>query len=410
VNTGFLLSTSQTPVTSKAPLAACGDRAGSRRVRHTLLSLWLASLISVASAKYATSTESCFYPNVGTIFSSPGSRLGEFHLALDPPDYTDPQSAQNHLSYSAILSRLLEQALPEQTDKFCHAGLNENYYPDLYVFLTRAKAGGNVEDDRGRCSRALLDVLAQLQPDEKAVATAAAQEADRRVRAWSDPTDPLSVLLRALSRVYVRDSFFRALLESDPARLRSVSSTAFLSWLDRQRAIKRDKLTPIRQCGPEPGRDIAGGDADAMRLPRSNVVPPGTFDVSIVPSSTVTTRALRHLVIVGSNQPLPLAPLSAPATDKFCNRDVVIPPNGEPATARGSAVTIKCLQLRVDYTDFWIAFYCSPEDGHSDADEKVALTAVATDPAVAALGHDDPGDSAFGPRGPYFVNVRVGAE
>src|ERR1700719_1400314 len=67
------------------------------------------------------------------------------------------------------------------------------------------------------------------------------------------------------------------------------------------------------------------------------------------------------------------------------NRDVVIPPNGEPATARGSAVTIKCLQLRVDYTDFWIAFYCSPEDGHSDADEKVALTAVATDPAVAAL-------------------------
>src|SRR5580692_8034430 len=110
-----------------------------------------------------------------------------------------------------------------------------------------------------------------------AVAAAAVQESDRKVQAWSDPTDPLSVLLRALSRVYVRGSLFRALLESDPVRLRSVSSTAFLAWLDRQRAITLDELTPIRLCGSEPGRHIASGDADARQLPRSNVVPPGTF-------------------------------------------------------------------------------------------------------------------------------------
>ena len=364
-----------------------------------------------AGAEHSIADEQCQYPSTfGTMLVAPESRLGEFSIALDQPDYRSVESVQQHLTFSIAWARLLELELRGRTSNRCSTVITTELFPDLRAFLIGSRAAGNMRNDLPDCERVLRNIVLKSSPEEKSIIAVSAAEASSRltriVNSPGEAMDADNLLNRALIHIYKFNTAMHALVSVDAATFTSLHVGAFRAWLESQQSSGRMSLRPLSMCGPEVNRtspEVAG----AEMLPDSDVAPPGAVTLTISKGEPALTRSLRHVVIVGHGYAVANTPLKTGATDKYCNRERAYATDGSSASGSSVTATTRCLRV-VIYHQSWTVFYCDPKDCTSEATEKTVATAIAVDSDVAA--HAAHGSEPSQPRGPYVVNIERPSE
>lgn len=367
-------------------------------------------LVCFAGSSQSFSDEPCEYPDiVGPMLAPLENQAGEFRIALEPPDYGDLRSTQQHLVFSTIWARLLSSSLARQTDGQCSADISRSLYPDLRVFLF-AKPPAKAAIDPSSCFSTLKNLLQRTQFSTSEIKQISSQESAARLNRMANPAgaaiDASNILTGALAQVYRIDSVMHALVTIGPETFQSLDPAAFLGWLQHQQGRGRIGLAALRFCGPEidPSSATATG---AERLPPSETIPPGKLTISIKSGGLIIARFLRNVVIVGEGPVVNFSRSTPPAIEKFCNREHALALDPDLSPRVTAIVRIRCLRS-VFYGDSWTIFYCDPSDCGSQRQAETAMTTIAIDSDVLALAKGAFTDRP--PKGPYMVYVEGKAE
>jgi hypothetical protein len=311
-------------------------------------------------------------------------------------------SVQEHAKHLAIFGRLLKDALSATTRGLCDADMHIGFYPDLHVFLMRNSTSGTLESDRSDCLLALLGSLRQIRPDEAMLKDAVLRAMKDTVH-WLAPTsvaiEATADVFDALTHIYDANTVMSALVSVRLPELTSVDFNSFLSWLDRQNAERREALIPLQTCVAHAGSRTRGVLIRRRPELQSGVVPPGVIKLTLDRSNILTRRPLRRLVIVGVSKEL-----AEEKPFKPCEHKTITIPSTRSLSRDGTiAVPIQCVQMTPVYTDWWVAFYCDPNDCQSEIEEKTALEEIARSrELLTILSARSSGTPA---RGPYLIEV-----
>jgi hypothetical protein len=351
--------------------------------------------------------EQCEFPNVLTpALVGHRTLVGEFRVALTPPDYASATEVQQHLAFSTVWARLLESESWPQTNGRCRAMTWTSFYPDLRVLLAETRRRGDTLTAPFDCVSALRRMLLQWRPSKDEIDAAAAWEARDSFWRFADPGsdsgDAADILRRALAQIYRTDTVMHALVSVGPDTFGSLDAGAFRTWLHRQQS-DGVAVRALRFCPPQAGPPFVASPA-AERFPFSGTIAPGTIRLSIARVPQTSARLLRHLVVVGEGPAIDFSLSSKPALEKYCDRQhpsTTGPGSASPITA---SVRIGCART-LRYGERWSVLYCDPADCMLAGLAERAMAEIAADPDIVALATDAaPGSSA---RGPYVVSVDV---
>jgi hypothetical protein len=343
--------------------------------------------------------------NVG--FVRPENRLGAFRIKLDPPDYKNDISAQQHLVFSRIWGRMLADELRVATRGSCEAFINAALFPDLLAFMIINEPLGR-EADRIKCTGAMQNVLSKSQPTLEIIKQTTLEEAWAE-RSWSeDPghftIEASDILKRSLQSIYAAKTIMQRLASVGAFDFESVDIASFQSWLQRQRAMATIEEHGIPRCS-------IGDLSEPLSKPEpespldSSVVPPQSMNLKISVGKEKRPRLLRHVVILGLNAPRSTvagmtAQIPAPVIEEYCNRQrTLTDENGRSVTA-----TVRCLRV-VQLLKPWVVLFCDPTECSNDADARGVAIAIANDPDILALASENKENGQ--PKGPYLVNVEI---
>lgn len=370
---------------------------------------FLASLVAAMlfAPSHSLADGKCAYPEVYAGFVRPENRLGEFRIKLDPPDYKNDISAQQHLVFSRIWGKVLADELRVATRGSCEAMTSAAIFPDLLAFIIINVPLGR-EADRIKCTGAMQNVLSQSQPTLEIIKQMAIEEALAE-RLWSeDPghftSEAGDILKRSLQSIYVAKTVMQRLASVGASDFESVDIASFQGWLQRQQATATIEEHGIPRC-------TIGDLSEPLSKPEpespldSSVVPPQSMNLRISVGKENPPRLLRHVVILGLNNPdWMLAGMTAqipgPVIEGYCNRQrTLATDNGRSVTA-----TVRCLHV-VQLVKPWVVLFCDPTECSSDADARDVAIAIANDPGILALARENKENGQ--PKGPYLVNVEI---
>ncbi len=269
--------------------------------------LWVGiiSLVFFVSVGQSLSAEKCI-PRVGTRDLRPGEQFaGLYRIALDPPDFHDPEAVQRHLMYSTIWAHLVKDELSRRAGGLCGSFTTPYAFPDLRIFLIVRLSTTLTEQERSVCTLAMQDVL-HFQPSHDLVTRAAASSAlafePANVKEGSDAgiLDQWNILQAVLRFVYDRNTLLHALMSVDATAYRSVNAVSFQSWLQRQKSSARVKVMPISFCLPATSdHSLASMGIDKLR-DYSGIISPGPIQIPRKSGELIPPGPVRHMVIVGN--------------------------------------------------------------------------------------------------------------
>jgi hypothetical protein len=361
----------------------------------------------------ALPAERCEYASVlGDAFTPPQNRMGEFRIALSPPDSRSVVAVQSHSAFATIFANLVRAETAARTRGFCNSVISTSLFPDLRVYLIANHSRGEIDSDPEYCRRVSDGILQTFQPTRKSIVEAASIEADGRLRRMSSPAaamiDADNILTNALGHIYEADTIMHALVSVNDQTFRSADPNEFLAWLGAQRSRQKTELQPLKICQAEPNVQELLTDSNGGRLPYSRIRPPGHIKLSTKPGGPAVARVLRRVLIVGGGHVIPNSTFSTPATDKYCNREHEFVTDGAWPPDIGPKALIRCLKTVMQNSDMWIVFFCDPDDCRADRAAETIVEALAVDPDVIALavGSAEQGQ----PRGPYQVTFEPGVE
>lgn len=374
---------------------------GWRRFRCAIAAAF--ALVANASVSRSDSAQ-CQHPNLfAPALASPQNRVGEYEIPLLPPDYSDPKSVQEHLSYSLVWRGLLIQALGTQTAGRCSTVISTSLFPNLRVLLIdNARVQGQEEAARPHCLGSLHNILKNWRPSEAAIADASASEAYSRSNSITGPLNAAmeanNILRSALGHIYARDSAMHALVSIEPALFQSLVPSKFLTWLMRQQSNSEIGLTPLEFCRGGEGHYLPGEEPKA-RFPYSSTIPPSA--VLRIESVPHQRRGVGHVVIVGEGTAINFSLSNPPAIAKYCNREHAFS-DGSNSALDSHRATIRCVRT-LHYDAAWTVFFCDPADCRTQQLAESVTTKIANDPDVIALGRGTVPHERN--QGPYLVIV-----
>src|SRR5262245_14518903 len=160
--------------------------------RRVLLRLVWALCTFFLITGYSISNEGCEYPDVfSPTFTPAENRIGEFRIALEPPDYQNKQSVQEHLAFSTIWADLLISRLANQPNGGCSAYISVSLFPDLRVVLSGTRSPSTLGNAPSHCIEALTKILQTTTPDNNSIKQAALIAARRLMHRISNPASDL---------------------------------------------------------------------------------------------------------------------------------------------------------------------------------------------------------------------------
>jgi len=375
--------------------------------------LWLGCALCTffLTTGYSISNEGCEYPNVfSPTFTPPKNRIGEFRISLEPPDYQNAKSVQDHLAFSTTWAELLISRLANQTNGRCSANISVSLFPDLRVVLSETPSPSTLGNAPSHCIEALTEILRNATPDNNSIKQAALLEARGLMRRISNPASDLmsasNILTAALNRIYDAGTVMHALVSIEPGTFQSFDVISFITWLKRQRLARRLELDPLRFCGRDvdPGSPIETG---AQRLPYSSTIASSPLVLPIRIGGPLFSGQLRYAVIVGEGAAVNFSRATAPAIEKYCDQERTIAWDMDSVPHAIKAVRIRCLRS-VRFNDAWTVFYCDPKDCTSEQQAEVAMREIENDSDVILLAKG--GGTNMVARGPYVIAIKVTAE
>ncbi len=351
------------------------------------------------SCSFSLSKSDCEYRNVfGLSFAPEANHAGEFHVVLQPPDYQNDVSVQQHFIFSSVWGSAIRERLIKQTNSRCDAVLAKESFPNLRVFLIdRRPEVESTKSNAVPCDDELRSILnLSLSKDEIILSSSAEELIRKLLRLAVDQINISALVNDALPEIYELGTFMRALFSVEPSSFGLIKIDEFFAWLTRQQDGHAIELRRLQFC--EPGYEFAADAARVANRPRSGVMPPGELSLPFR-SSLPLSPSLRRFVIVGAGPALSYSPSSPEAMRKYCNQVVTLSEGldiGGPSSAR-----IKC-RRNLYFNDSWTVFYCDPADCTSAEITELVMKQIVNDRSLLSFG----GQRTLGP---YTVTVYPGA-
>jgi hypothetical protein len=319
-------------------------------------------------------------------------QLHEYKILLSPPNYKNLPAAQEHVVFTAVLTRILSDEAASRSHHRCNIIASTSLFPNIRVVFR--------DPSEPECSDTVRDILSNFTPSAELIGKIASYLASEKKADAISPAGYMSeaenILGEALRRIYEESSAMYALVSVRAENFESIVASSFVHWLRNQRSDGKAVLAPLDICKSDD--EISKARPSNGEMPYSNIISPQALALTM-PELT-QTRRLSYVVVVGGGGGPVNSPLRSAATRKYCSRQSRF----LTGTENSFAARTRCLVEVVRNTDTWVTFFCDPQDCSSeDMAEKVAIT-IANDADVVEFAKNNSMNNQV--RGPYPIKIK----